>query len=315
LELISGDIRKKDKIILESKDGLEWSKNEISLKDFLPDAENKKLYYYNIELTCTHSFSKDIYVEVVNDRKQFVGALNVMKNNILYSLPLNFRILTCKDEKRNEHYLGHIDEKWINDAVDSINKYGLVQFGVKAYLKEILTEEVDENELVENGYLSEDLRVRSTELQDAVRHLWADTSEICVFLVPFIVLNSTIGEAWAAVTPTTNSYIVCLPDFNDRSIPILIHEIGHILGLTHTFEDAKWKKVIAGIEKLAVEEKSPENLAKIKELEKEKKQLMPYIFTRASTDNYMDYLNERLSFSKRQWLIMRKETELYHGHN
>ena len=87
--------------------------------------------------------------------------------------------------------------------------------------------------------------------------------------------------------PTTLNYIVCpqyiYPDGADYAKKILLHEIGHVLGLDHIFDNDD-----------------------------------AYELQMLRTDNIMDYSGDsktfnRVAFSRRQWLKMQEEIVSYHG--
>ncbi len=258
-----------------------------------------------IEIRCTEKIADDkIFIEARDLASQnLVGKLNILRNDSIYRFTLFLiRLLDDPDkaeneeeksaiERANECYLGHINDDWINSVADRVNNFGLNQALIKCdvVFKDI---KIDSKDWIKNGYLTEDKRIIETSFREAIKPL-CENNGVSVFLCGFLSKGFSSGAAWAGTKPTTLNYVIC-PQYIDSdgssyAKRILLHEIGHVLGLGHTFGN--------------------DNTYKLQMLK---------------TDNIMDYpvdpenqenLNpfDRITFSRRQWLKMQEEIVSYHG--
>ena len=189
-------------------------------------------------------------------------------------------------KRANEFYLGFINDDWKNSVANRVNNFGLNQALIQCdvVLKDI---KIDSKDWIKRGCLTEYKSIIKSKLfREAIKLLCEDKG-VCAFLCGFLAKENSYGTAWAGVDPTTLNHIICpqyiYPDGADYAKRILLHEIGHVLGVEHTFDD--------------------NNICK---------------FQISKTDNIMDYSGDsktfnRITFSRRQWLKMQEEIVLYHG--
>lgn len=340
LKIIEGEISDSDIITIDTKGKIECTPLEIPLKTFSKD--NDGTIYTEIILKCKSPLPDTFKLEVKNQHQTLVGALSILDNKIEYNVPLHFFKLLSDNEKANEEYFEYLDSKWINDCVNHINKYGLIQAGIQCKLDKIKEINVNTEEWVRKGYLPERTRVDSN-IAKGVKQYYSTEKGICVFLIPFMQVSSKQGRAWARTNPTTDNYIICPPYFTqngtDFAKEVLLHEIGHVLGLGHNFLDQNKTKQRNNItiyrNNLKINASIPDDqyISKDKTMKEEREIINREIeilesksgisFKIACTDNIMDYpidieTNTRnklecISFSVRQWKIMQQEVKQYHG--
>lgn len=258
-----------------------------------------------IEIRCTEKIADDkIFIEARDLASQnLVGKLNILRNDSIYRFTLFLiRLLDDPDkaeneeeksaiERANECYLGHINDDWINSVADRVNNFGLNQALIKCdvVFKDI---KIDSKDWIKNGYLTEDKRIIETSFREAIKPL-CENNGVSVFLCGFLSKGFSSGAAWAGTKPTTLNYVICPQyiDSNGSSYAkrILLHEIGHVLGLGHTFgNDNTYKLQMLKTDNIMDYPVDPEN----------QKNLNPF---------------DRITFSRRQWLKMQEEIVSYHG--
>lgn len=258
-----------------------------------------------IEIRCTEKIADDkIFIEARDLASQnLVGKLNILRNDSIYRFTLFLiRLLDDPDkaeneeeksaiERANECYLGHINDDWINSVADRVNNFGLNQALIKCdvVFKDI---KIDSKDWIKNGYLTEDKRIIETSFREAIKPL-CENNGVSVFLCGFLSKGFSSGAAWAGTKPTTLNYVIC-PQYIDSdgssyAKRILLHEIGHVLGLGHTFgNDNTYKLQMLKTDNIMDYPVDPEN----------QKKLNPF---------------DRITFSRRQWLKMQEEIVSYHG--
>ena len=260
---------------------------------------------HEIEIRCTEKIADDkIFIEARDLASQnLVGKLNILRNDTIYRFTLFLiRLLDDPDKaeneeeksqikRANEFYLGDINDDWKNSVANRVNNFGLNQALIQCdvVLKDI---KIDSKDWIKKGCLTEDKRIIKSPFREVIKPLCEDKG-VCAFLCGFLAKEKSDGSAWAGVNPTTLNHIICpqyiYSDGADYAKRILLHEIGHVLGLEHTFDNDD-----------------------------------AYELQMLKTDNIMDYpidpkdeenLNpfDRVTFSRRQWLKMQEEIVSYHG--
>lgn len=258
-----------------------------------------------IEIRCTEKIADDkIFIEARDLASQnLVGKLNILRNDSRYHFTLFLiRLLDDPDkaeneeekskiERANEICLGDVNDDWVNSVADRVNNFGVNQALIKCdvVFKDI---KIDSKDWIKKGYLTEDKRIINSSFHEAIKPLCEDKG-VFAFLCGFLTKDFSSGAAWAGTEPTTSNYIVCpqyiYSDGADYAKRILLHEIGHVLGLRHTFDERNTYKL----------------------------QIL-------KTDNVMDYPMDpknqqnrnpfdRITLSRRQWLKMQEEIVSYHG--
>lgn len=174
-----------------------------------------------------------------------------------------------------------------------------------------------------------------------------DKKGIFLFIAPFE--HEEFGGQGKMYPVENQNLVLFRSNWND--IATYIHEIGHVIGLTHSFWKEKevaqidWanRRINSTKQRITNVQKDLDELLEIKkqrnltpkeandelsfrnELDELTKNLLAYRkylatlerckyrFRQSSTDNYMDYSNSTFSFFYWQWSIMREEVERYHS--
>lgn len=305
LEKISDKIQDNDYIILKSTKGVSFTPEKIKLKnipikkeeketgegkkekdEYLPIEKNKAV----IKVSCK-KLEKDVCIDILNSKGKCVGKLNVMANNEILSLDIKFvGVCSIKNMKHLEDKFGY----HIKDAsIDYLKKNSFNQFLVKVNLIEedfkkiehINTADIPANMKESYGMVNDEGRkwlkknCKSKEGFKGIIVFYLDVNHI---------KSSKAGDA--DTYPLDDQFLFLY--LNSAAKNDLAHEMGHVLGLLHTFkqkEDAQRNKAV---------------------LDKN-----PYKYEEGKTTNIMDYIDDwkRKDFYHWQWLVMREEVKKYYS--
>ena len=327
VEILEGEAIDVDIIKLPSKDGIRFEPEQIKVNE----AESKQ-----IKIICNSPLSSDVMIDLLDKNDEKVGAINVVKNDEVLSLPINIVLVS---ESRHIEKLKELFGNRINSLEEFLQKRSFNQ----AFIKPVLTNNLNNAPIIslddfdEDDYSGTNL---SKKGKDRIIKRFEDNINfekgISVFLIAKNHERNQAGDS--RVIPLDWSYVFMY--VNAGNISDFTHEIGHALGLTHSFiEDKKYDRTESKVNKVKSYKeqlkKQEEYLNKklseegrktvnnnIRILTKNIKILEdnfsigdnnPYKFTQSKTDNFMDYYNDAKSFYKWQWNVMFKEVKKYYS--
>ena len=336
VKITEGKPKNDDVVKLPSKNGIRFEPNEVKIKDIQKGEVTIKVF-------CDTPLNKDTKIELLNKENHRVGKITVVKNDEILTLPVHFVKVKGNepDNTYNERTFHKFDKGKI---IDFFNKTSLNQAFINVDLIEVSEMVIDIEELISKNVLKRPFGnipqfhegnskyVNTLETIFKKKH---PNFKGVIFFLSAIPQDGTQG-GHSAVYPRESNSIIIVPDqvsINEKKT--FVHELGHVLGLLHSFKDGfkedlnrlvKDKK--ASIKKYSL--KSEKKIRYrgeimtigeyIKELENNIIQLESlidsnsFVFKQSGTDNYMDYyISEPLSFNKWQWDLMRNETKQYHG--
>ena len=289
LENIKGELSRKDIIKIPTTESISFEPNEIKLKDIQKKEEEGKEFL--VTVACSEPLTKDLCIPVLNRDNKEVGKLNVMANNEILSLDIKF-VGVCSIEN-----MKHLEEKFgyhIKDAsIDYLKKNSFNQFLVKVNpieedfkkIEHINTADIPANMKESYGMVNNEGR---KWLKENCKSKEGFKGIIVFYLDVNHIKSSKAGDA--DTYPLDDQFLFLY--LNSAAKNDLAHEMGHVLGLLHTFkqkEDAQRKK--------AVIDKNP------------------YKYEKGKTTNIMDYIDDwkRKDFFHWQWLVMREEVKKYYS--
>ena len=321
--------------------------------NLVDNEDKKKMLYINIH----YKVDQDTLYNVMNQHGVSIGKLNFFKNNEIIEVDLKFvkmchkRHLQELEEKysvrKNEGFIDFLNNNSINQALIKVNiieqdykKWDF--FNLDELSKDFLDEILEGLELKESG--------RNKLYEEYINnHLDKNFKGIVVLFTSIyrkrINDNSDVGGD-ARIIPL-NDQIVFIYEKSEHNTD-LPHEIGHTLGLHHTFSDNTKKlkeceeyiekakeniKIITNNIKIIKQSKNTNKVNTYEEIEKYSKDIEnykkeikyceekiesfknnPYRFEKNQTYNMMDYKDIKIKrFFHWQWVVMRNEIKEYHS--
>lgn len=321
--------------------------------NLVDNEDKKKMLYINIH----YKVDQDTLYNVMNQHGVSIGKLNFFKNNEIIEVDLKFvkmchkRHLQELEEKysvrKNEGFIDFLNNNSINQALIKVN---IIEQDYKKWdffnLDELSEDFLDE--ILEGLELKESGRNKLYE-EYINNHLDKNFKGIVVLFTSIyrkrINDNSDVGGD-ARIIPL-NDQIVFIYEKSEHNTD-LPHEIGHTLGLHHTFSDNTKKlkeceeyiekakkniKIITNNIKIIKQSKNTNKVNTYEEIEKYSKDIEnykkeikyceekiesfknnPYRFKKNQTYNMMDYKDIKIKrFFHWQWVVMRNEIKEYHS--
>ena len=321
--------------------------------NLVDNEDKKKMLYINIH----YKVDQDTLYNVMNQHGVSIGKLNFFKNNEIIEVDLKFvkmchkRHLQELEEKysvrKNEGFIDFLNNNSINQALIKVN---IIEQDYKKWdffnLDELSEDFLDE--ILEGLELKESGRNKLYE-EYINNHLDKNFKGIVVLFTSIyrkrINDNSDVGGD-ARIIPL-NDQIVFIYEKSEHNTD-LPHEIGHTLGLHHTFSDNTKKlkeceeyiekakkniKIITNNIKIIKQSKNTNKVNTYEEIEKYSKDIEnykkeikyceekiesfknnPYRFKKNQTYNMMDYKDIKIKrFFHWQWVVMRNEIKEYYS--
>ena len=321
--------------------------------NLVDNKDKKKMLYINIH----YKVDQDTLYNVMNQHGVSIGKLNFFKNNEIIEVDLKFvkmchkRHLQELEEKysvrKNEGFIDFLNNNSINQALIKVN---IIEQDYKKWdffnLDELSEDFLDE--ILEGLELKESGRNKLYE-EYINNHLDKNFKGIVVLFTSIyrkrINDNSDVGGD-ARIIPL-NDQIVFIYEKSEHNTD-LPHEIGHTLGLHHTFSDNTKKlkeceeyiekakkniKIITNNIKIIKQSKNTNKVNTYEEIEKYSKDIEnykkeikyceekiesfknnPYRFKKNQTYNMMDYKDIKIKrFFHWQWVVMRNEIKEYYS--
>ena len=321
--------------------------------NLVDDKDKKKMLYINIH----YKVDQDTLYNVMNQHGVSIGKLNFFKNNEIIEVDLKFVKMCHKRHlqelekkysvRKNEGFIDFLNNNSINQALIKVN---IIEQDYKKWdffnLDELSEEFLDE--ILEGLELKESGRNKLYE-EYINNHLDKNFKGIVVLFTSIyrkrINDNSEVGGD-ARIIPL-NDQIVFIYEKSEHNTD-LPHEIGHTLGLHHTFSDNTKKlkeceeyiekakkniKIITNNIKIIKQSKNTNKVNTYEEIEKYSKDIEnykkeikyceekiesfknnPYRFKKNQTYNMMDYKDIKIKrFFHWQWVVMRNEIKEYYS--
>ena len=312
--------------------------------NLVDNKDKKKMLYINIH----YKVDQDTLYNVMNQHGVSIGKLNFFKNNVKMCHKRHLQELEEKySVRKNEGFIDFLNNNSINQALIKVN---IIEQDYKKWdffnLDELSEEFLDE--ILEGLELKESGRNKLYE-EYINNHLDKNFKGIVVLFTSIyrkrINDNSDVGGD-ARIIPL-NDQIVFIYEKSEHNTD-LPHEIGHTLGLHHTFSDNTKKlkeceeyiekakkniKIITNNIKIIKQSKNTNKVNTYEEIEKYSKDIEnykkeikyceekiesfknnPYRFKKNQTYNMMDYKDIKIKrFFHWQWVVMRNEIKEYHS--
>ena len=315
-----------------------------------PKPKSNNIYMEPIDINVIEDDQDTLY-NVMNQHGVSIGKLNFFKNNEIIEVDLKFVKMCHKRHlqelekkysvRKNEGFIDFLNNNSINQALIKVN---IIEQDYKKWdffnLDELSEEFLDE--ILEGLELKESGRNKLYE-EYINNHLDKNFKGIVVLFTSIyrkrINDNSDVGGD-ARIIPL-NDQIVFIYEKSEHNTD-LPHEIGHTLGLHHTFSDNTKKlkeceeyiekakkniKIITNNIKIIKQSKNTNKVNTYEEIEKYSKDIEnykkeikyceekiesfknnPYRFKKNQTYNMMDYKDIKIKrFFHWQWVVMRNE--------
>jgi hypothetical protein len=334
IDILEGKIQKDDIIKLPPKNGIRFEPEEVQLKE----ANGTE-----IKVFCNSLLSNDTKIELLDKNDNTVGKINVVKNDDIPKLLVHF-VKVKGNEPNNTYNARTFNGFNENRIMKLLSETSLNQALIKVELDQVSEIVLDVEDLIEKDILKSsggniprfyEKRPDYRNTLDKIFKKKNPNFRGAVYYLSSIPPDGRQG-GHAAVYPKESSSIVVAPDqVNINAKSTFVHELGHLLGLLHSFEEGtkeKYNKLIENRKK-SIEKYNTKNNTKIRYdgniisnteyidiLNNQIGQLESILennefkFKQSGTDNYMDYYNTNpVSFNKWQWDIMREEIRQYHG--
>jgi len=346
IEIINKNgIQEDDYIVLKPTKGISFNPNTIKLSEIPTEEERKKdiSNYLSIadqkavvEIFC-NKLEKDVCVDILSSKGKVVGKLNIIANNEI--LPLKVKFVKVCSKKDLEKLKGKYD-LFIEDLKNFIKNRSLNQALIEP---KIIEEDFNKLEFINTDDLSKENFITEGIIKYSVaskniknKYNLNSFKGIIVFFCYFDNEKSSAGTA--ECLPLDNPFLFIYK--NSASESDLAHEIGHVLGLVHSFGGKEYENVKSQSENNINYYKTLfqdlKKKYKNQDLSKQKQQIDKYIsdenkkiseveelfsknkyeFSEGQTTNIMDYQEDRKEqkdFFHWQWLVMREEVKKYYS--
>ncbi len=326
---IQGSVEDTDIIKLPPKSGIIFEPNQLKVSE----ANGKK-----ITIICESPLSKDITISLLDKYDKKVGMVNIVKCKDAISLPLN---LVLVSESR---HINKLKEKHQNTMLTLESNLQNNSFN-QAFIKPYFTNDLNTAPIIsldnfsENDYNGTNLSKKGkVKILEKFKNDVVQKKGISLFLLATNHERNQAGDSQIVPLNWSNVFIY----INVGTDSDYVHEIGHALGLTHSFKEGKdkvyyrnqigegklneFKTKLESQIKYLDKNLSTENRKKVnknievlnKNIKKYQERFSigdknPYKFNKSGTTNFMDYFNDAKDFYRWQWNVMYQEVKKYYS--
>ena len=329
--------RKDDLVKLQAKNGIRFDPSEVYIKDIDKNEKGE----FEIKVFCDNALNEDTEIELLDKYNDVVGRIMFAKNNITYKLDIKF-VKVCK--KKHLKNLKERFDRHITEAEKFMINNSLNQALIKP---NIVERDFNKLEFISLDDLSEDEFTGITITKKGKSFIKEKCQSVKNFKGIVIFYLSVENEeprgGDAQLFPLDGQFVFIY--LNSAALRDFPHEIGHVLGLQHSFLEtsdyiSKMENIIKKYNIQLNEQKAyrkqpnynqnkvEKNISKLNQYIEDSKQDIieyqsiikdnPYKFPETSTTNLMDYfvgddIYKSKDFYRWQWLIMQKDIINYYN--
>lgn len=306
-----------DFIEIFPKDGIQFNPNKLKISEI---TENTM-----IEVFCKPPLQNDITIDVKNNKGNTVGKLNVFTNNEILSLDVKF-VKVYNNETHLEP-LKELNSTRIENGYIEVLKKSLGQSLINV---NIVENDFDKWEFIkiDNSskeiILFDDSNRITKEGRSEIKKMYPTKNfkGIVVFYTSFNKVERERFAAGDAQSYPLDDKFIFIYQNSARNID-LAHEVGHTLGLEHSFDEHKdkEKKILTQKQRIEILELEIKKEEKEQQLNVKKDKLFImkkniHKYKMGKTTNMMDYTEYGVfdikDFFHWQWKVMRDEVKEYY---